>query len=301
MIVFDGISAARMRETALAAKVQALAEQGRQLKIAALVFTEDAGSRLYTQLKREAAERVGIAYQPHFVSISDDVEKLKAQLVAWQEDATITGVIIQKPTKKVWREQGRDGADFADWWETLIAAIPESKDVDGLHPRTLEAVKNNTWQERGKVLPATCAAVLGILESAEESTGRQLENERVAVIGRSDLLGQPLYFVLKNRGVAVELLGRSELQSLQEEGRGLTDFSVVVSATGRGGLITAQMLAENAIVIDVGEPRADLDRASLEQASEAHKPAFLTPVPGGVGPLTVISLLENAVQLQTQS
>lgn len=292
MIIFNGIAEAKQRQDALRERVALLAKRGKQLKVAALVFQEDSGSLIYTTLKREAAERVGIQYLPKYVSTADELEMLKKELDSWAADETITGIIIQKPTKRVWSEQGREPAAFAAWWQSLVAAIAEQKDVDGLHPRTLVAIQDGSWQQRGKVLPATCAAVLSILELAAEQTQQPLEQSRIAIIGKSDLLGTPLFYELKNRRVAAELLGKKELNVLKEQGGGVKDFSVVVTATGSRNLITGELIAENCILIDVGEPAADVDRVSV-----GEKPAFITPVPGGVGPMTIVSLLENAVAL----
>ena len=291
MIIFDGTAAALVREHALAERLTQLALPVSP-HIGAIVFSEDAGSRLYTGLKAEAAARVGIGYTPVFFSLHDAPETVIAQLKHWRSDAQITGVIVQKPMRAVWLSAGLDPAQYARWWQRLVAAIPEDKDVDGLHPSTMAAIQAGTWREQGRVLPATCAAVLTILEAAEQGSQKKLLEESVAVIGKSDLLGLPLFSELKNRGVAVQLLGKRELAELKEQGRGLQEFSVIVTATGTPGLITKDLIQPGCTIIDAGEPKPDVDRASVGDI-----PGFMTPVPGGVGPLTIISLLENAERL----
>jgi 5,10-methylene-tetrahydrofolate dehydrogenase/methenyl tetrahydrofolate cyclohydrolase len=330
MIIFDGIRTAADKEHSLRAEVAALRESGTTIAIGAVVFSEDAGSQLYTRLKREAAARVGITYIPHQFSITDSLSAISAQIQTLNKDAKITGIIIQKPTKRIWqaafdqanrhtltaesgtflhespeegsrsesnnekkevRDHSVDSAGFATWWNTLTAQIDPKKDVDGLHPSTLAAIAAGTWQEQGRVLPATCQAALEIMELAatvveDSATGK------VLIVGKSDLLGIPLYGVLKSQGREVELLKRKDLEERVALGQWLIDGAVVVSATGVQGLIGSEMVRDGVVLIDVGEPKADVNFNAI-----AAKAAFLTPVPGGVGPMTVVCLLENAVKL----
>ncbi len=300
MKLFDGVAFAAQRELELAPKVQLLRDQGRYIRIVAILFAEDAGSRLYTQLKRDAAERVGIEYQVLEFSLRDPVEGVQRAIKAVGDDPNVTGIIIQKPWRKTWREsvfaaaavdEKEVAAGYQQWWQALTSEIHPDKDVDGLHPHTLAAVEADTWEDHGKVLPATCRAVLQILETEELLQPSQL----IAIIGASDLMGKPLAAVLHHRDFPVELMGTKGLAERKQQGRNLFDADVVVSATGVAGVITGDLLKDGAAVVDVGEPRPDVDRASV-----AEKARFLTPVPGGVGPMTVISLLENAYFLATR-
>lgn len=293
MKIFDGVTVASQKEQALTQQVAALSAQGVQLKVAAIVFAEDAGSQLYTRLKQEAAERVGISYQPFVFSITDPVAKVSETVQVLNDDKTVTGIIIQKPTKKVWAQQQSptvEVSQYTDWWRSLTTQIAPHKDVDGLHPSTLAAIEAGTWQEQGRVLPATCQAVLDIMTRLPDEL--QSLQAKVLIIGKSDLLGTPLYGVLKEQGRAVELLTKKDLAARQADGRLLLDAKVIVSATGVLGLITGELISEGVALIDVGEPRPDIDRASV-----GDKPSFITPVPGGVGPMTVSCLLENALKL----
>jgi methylenetetrahydrofolate dehydrogenase (NADP+)/methenyltetrahydrofolate cyclohydrolase len=298
MIIFDGYAFAQQKEAQLVERVAQLKNQGVQLKIAAILFTEDAGSQLYTRLKKEAAERAGMSYEIFSFSMTDPIEKILATVEKLNNDSAITGIIIQKPSKKRWLETMNGTAEeFISWWQKLVHPINPGKDVDGLHPTTLQAVEKGTWREERKVLPATAKAVLSILEEAKKIlSGQPLapdwSTKKFAVIGKSDILGKPLFYELRNQGYQVELLGTKELNLRKEQGQNLLDMDVVISATGASGIITAEMIKQYAIIIDVGEPSPDVNQTSV-----AEKAAFLTPVPGGVGPVTVVSLLENAVSL----
>lgn len=290
MIIFDGYAVAQSREAELKAQVEALKVQGQALVIAAVLFTEDQGSVLYTRLKKEAAERVGIGYQVYSFSMKDDVDQIKTIVSQLNQDPTITGIIIQKPWRQTWeRVTGQAGREaFQHWWTELVMAIDQKKDVDGLHPQTLEAVQHNTWQAEHRVLPATAQAVLDIL--ALSQTLRR--DSRIIILGKSGILGKPLYYELANQGYQVEMMGSAELQERLLNGRALLDADVVITATGRKHLVTGQMVKPGVTVIDVGEPQPDVEMNSVKD-----KAAFITPVPGGVGPLTVSSLLGNAIKL----
>ena len=290
-IIFDGYKMAKDIELQLTAEVAQLKKQGVNLCIASVLFTEDSGSVLYTQLKKEAAGRIGIDYQVQSFSLKTDVNQVIKHLHQLNTDQTVTGIIIQKPWRQTWQQITTGSAqDFQVWWQTLTQAINPAKDVDGLHPETMMAIKNHTWRQEKKVLPATCRAVLDIMTQALDH--QELQTKKVVILGKSDLLGQPLFYELKNRGCEVEMIGSAELTERVNGGVGLRDADIIVSATGRRHLITGEMIKTGAIVIDVGEPQPDVDFASV-----SPKAAFITPVPGGVGPMTVISLMKNCVQL----
>lgn len=315
MIIFDGTTLANKRELRLKAKIEH-EFSGKKLVIAALLFREDAGSRLYTRLKGEAAARVGIEYQVHKFSLTDDVEKIQTKLGELGSNPEITGIIIQKPARHTWvcaqdehflkvvanqpdpRKFERD--QYASWWTKLTSYINEQKDVDGLHPITIQQITDTTWQEMAKVLPATCQAVLEIFLEARKQLSEDIGVEQTQklfdgkyiILGKSELLGIPLFYELKRQGETVEIIASAELEERTRSGQKLLDASVIVTATGRHELITADMVSENVVVIDVGEPRPDVAFDSV-----APKSAFITPVPGGVGPMTVVCLLENCVKL----
>lgn len=294
MIIFDGNQFAKEKEEVLRRQVEELAERGVRLKIAAVLFSEDSGSLLYTQKKQQAANRVGIEYQAYQFSMTDSIEEVTQQIESLNNDVSVTGIIIQKPTRvtynSVVEKNTKQKLSFQDWWQLLTSKIVLNKDVDGLHPQTLQAVKNNTWREKGFVLPATARAVLQIMKSAQ----LQLEDKKVIILGKSDILGQPLFYELQNQGVAVEMIGSKELKKRIDQGLSLFDADVIVSATGRHHLINGSMIQAGVTLIDVGEPLPDIDLQTVQD-----KAAFITPVPGGVGPVTVVCLLENCVIIHT--
>lgn len=286
MQVFDGIGFAQAREDKLRGTLEQLGLSEDKPVIVSFVPTEDAGSQLYTQKKQEAAERVGIAFRPEVFSLQKSVDQIVSQIKNFNQDEGITGVMVQKPAKKTWEEWGSEG-NFGQWWKQLVAEIDPEKDVDGLTPTVQQSIMAGTWQEQGFVLPATAQAILLVLEQARVTT-----DQSIAIIGRSDIVGRPTHFALQSQGFQSELLGRADLEARIQSGQALLDFDVVVSATGVPHLITGSLLRKGVTLIDVGEPKPDIDSASVEDKAD-----FLSPVPGGVGPITVVCLLENAVKL----
>jgi methylenetetrahydrofolate dehydrogenase (NADP+)/methenyltetrahydrofolate cyclohydrolase len=298
MQIFDGITTAAAKEEALKARVDSLRGQGIHLKIGSLVYAEDAGSVLYTRLKKEAAERVGIEYVVATTSLREPTSKAIETLHAYNQDASITGIIIQKPWRALWQQATLvDGAPsdvrqaFDTWWQYQTSQIELAKDVDGLHPQTLAAIKANTWHQEGSVMPATAQAVWEIIQLSDRLADEP--RPRIAIIGKSDIVGKPLAYECANQGYETQLFGSLELRQRVASGKALLDFDIVVSATGVRHLITGTMIKPGAVVIDVGEPKPDVDTASLEGIA-----SFVTPVPGGVGPMTVACLLDNAVRLR---
>lgn len=286
--IFDGRAQARAREQALAKTVAHIRAPGTTVKIASLFFNEDPGSVLYTRLKRDAARRVGMQFDSYPLPLSSaPITTIVNRLRALADDEKVTGIIVQKPTEPVWR--CFRSASFDQWWAEVTEAIPPEKDIDGLAPQSLASIRAGAWT----ALPATVKAVLIVLEAAlglsltrYQQAAPVLNGLSVAVIGCSDIIGQPLADVLKHLGARVTHCRHKVLASHVRSAR------VIISAVGQPNIITGDMIQPGAVVIDVGSPRGD-----VEFTSASRQARFITPVPGGVGPLTVVSLLENAVSL----
>lgn len=260
MIIFDGKAEAQRRRDALVKKIKDLP----QLTIFSLVFKEDEPSTIYTALKKKDAQAVGIKYEDVYLPIAttiDEIQKLITDAAA-RED--VTGIIIQKPAKTLMPN------DL--WWSEVVSALPPEKDVDGLTGRS-------------KVLPATAQAILQILTIALKQLGQHLTHKRILVLGRSDIVGRPVAVALQKQDYRVQLFGRANLAQRPEA---VAEADVLVTATGEANLISVQQLKDGVIVIDAGSPKPEVDPAGLEA-----KVAFLSPVPGGVGPMTRVCLLEN--------
>ena len=314
-IIFDGEAEALRREAKLQAKTQHLLKQGIQPKIAAILFDEDEASATYTRLKSEAAQRVGIAYQVDHFSFQTPVKQIQQRLEELNQDDSVSGIIIQKPWTKLWlTTTGQQSvAVFNNWWQQLVTHIATkashgvNKDVDGLHPDTLAAIQAGHWLEQGLVLPATVRAVVTILKHYKDHYDPDFCycQEQTLIVGRSDLLGRPLNWHVGSmlhcsvdsqakavKDCGVTLVGKKEFNQLIEQKKSLKDYTIIVSATGQSNLIRGEMIERGTLLIDVGEPGGDIDLNSCQQLAK-----FITPVPGGVGPMTVVSLLANTLDL----
>lgn len=265
-IVFDGRGYARKLTEELKAKI---ASNGRKLKLVTILNPEDRGSVVYTNLKAKKAEELGIEFQKYqfsiynFRAISNLIDELN-------NDRTVDGIMIQLPFG-------------GDQEKELINLIDPKKDVDGLREDSLH-------------IPATVRAVLEILA---ESLKLLVVSGKlsVVVVGAKGEVGRGL--IKRLLVIGCKLSVDSKTYELEVEGMGREDFDeekikaadVVISCTGQVGLIRPDMVKEGVIVIDVGYPGGDFAPEVKERT------AFYTPVPGGVGPVTVVMLFANLVKI----
>lgn len=274
-VVFDGREFAKRKEAVLKKKFRKLAKKfGRRARLVSVLVGDNLASRLYLRIKKEAAERIGVEFEIAEFEEKIEPEVLVKFLQKEGEKERVDGLMVQLPLPSWWSREEKRGA--------LEAIVPE-KDVDGL-----------TSFSQGKVvvdckdgfLPATVLAVWQILLAAglEE---KKMKKKTVCILGRSDIVGKPLANLLINRGATVIVCGKttSNLSSYTRVA------DIVVSATGRPGLVKEEMIKEGAVVVDVGEPRGDVDFEEVKK-----KVSFITPVPGGVGPVTVVCLFENLLR-----
>jgi len=278
-MIFDGQSFAEKKEIKLKEQVAQLRQRGVVPKLVSILADQSKETELYVSLKAKFAEKVGIVYDVHrfdgsqTAAIIDFIRKAN-------RDPSVTGIMVQLP---VANEQ------------EIVQVITPSKDIDCLSGENLGLVMIG-WP---RFLPATVRAVLEILAYAlqetenREITGRWLTGKNICVIGASVIVGKPLAILLSDLGATVTLC-RSTTSNLAET---VQRADILVSATGVSELVTREMVKPGAMVIDVGISKllregkfrvmGDVDRRVLEKTS------FFTPVPGGVGPVTVACLFEN--------
>ena len=255
-MIFDGRAFAQEMEEQVKLEVEKMESKP---KIVSILIGGDPASELYTKLKMAVARRVGIEFEV----VRLDILKNEIEEIGKRED--VTGVMVQLPIPNMPR--GRT--------PRILEGIPLSKDVDGLR-----------WEESG-VMPATVRAVLSILDSIEKSTIHDLRSKSFVVVGARGVVGRPLCYYLRQRGVEVV-----EVEwDTKEPTRRLLEGQVVISCTGKAGVVTGEMVREGAIVVDVGAPRGDMTSEVYQKASIA------VAVPGGVGPVTIASLLQNMVEM----
>ncbi len=270
------MAATTMDGKALAARIRRevsaeVAELG-GLGLATVLVGEDPASDVYIRAKHTASAEVGIEARdlrlPETTSEAELLETV-AQLNATE---AIDGILVQLPLP--------DGIDDA----RIIAAIDPSKDVDGLHPFNA----GQLLLGRPTYVGATPIGVLALLDEY----GVELAGARAVVLGRSDIVGKPAALLLLQRHATVTIC-HSRTRDLAAE---VARADVVVAAVGVPGLVRADWVKEGATVIDVGITRAETGLVGDVEPSAAERAGLLTPVPGGVGPMTIAMLLRNAVK-----
>lgn len=269
--LLNGREIAKDYRAGLQEQVEALKEKGITPNLTVVIVGNDGASLSYVKSKNKAAEKIGMASDIVHLEESATEEEVLDTVRRLNEDENVHGILVQVPLPKQVDEN-----------KVLEAIVPE-KDVDGFSPINIGRLY--TGQET--FIPCT---PLGIMELLKH-TG-SLEGKDVAVIGRSHIVGQPVAKLLTNENATVTLM-HSRTKNMVEK---LKDFDVVVSAVGKPGLVKGEDLKEGAIVIDVGNTVVDgklVGDVDFESAQEVA--SYITPVPGGVGPLTITMVLNNAL------
>jgi methylenetetrahydrofolate dehydrogenase (NADP+)/methenyltetrahydrofolate cyclohydrolase len=260
--------AARVREE-VKREVAAL---GRPLGLATVLVGEDQASALYVRRKQEACEEVGIEPIHHELATRTPEADLLALIADLNADERVTGILVQLPLPQHMNE-GR-----------VISAIAPIKDVDGFHP----ANAGHLLQGEPTFVAATPAGIMEILRAYEVP----LEGARAVVVGRSNIVGKPMALLLLAENATV-----TTCHSRTRDLRGVVrEADVVIAAVGRAGMVTPEMVKPGAAVVDVGINRVD-GKVVGDVAEDVREVAgHLTPVPGGVGPMTIATLLRNTVR-----
>ena len=288
MVKMDGKATANKIKAELKAQVDARNAQGkRPPHLVAIIVGGDSASEIYVAHKMKACKQVG------FLSTTIRKEEgisegdLLREIRQINQDNSIDGLIVQLPLPAHINEH------------KVIEAIAPEKDVDGFHPQNLGKMVAGI----PTFLPATPAGILELLRRYEIPT----EGKHCVVLGRSNIVGTPTALLMSRKtypGNATVTLCHSRTRNLMEIVR---SADIVVAAIGLRHFVTAEMVKEGATVIDVGIHRIQSDKTKsgwklygdVDYEGVAPKAAYITPVPGGVGPMTIVSLLKNTLQAAT--
>ena len=270
--IIDGTKIANSIADELKEKVALLKLNKITPKLVIIGISPNSRSLVYIKMKHKKAEQIGI--DTEFIDIADmSFAEQKNYVSSLSQDSSVGAIIIQLPLKGI------------DNPQELLDCIARSKDVDGLSSASQQSLEANA---QGFV-PATPLAVMRLLQHE----GIDLSGKKVTVLGRSKLVGKPLEIILKQAGAKV-VVGHSQTADLQSLTLGA---EIIISAVGKPNLVTQEMISNGSIIIDVGitelEGRlvGDVDFDGVK-----NKASLITPVPGGVGPMTVIMLLQNVVK-----
>ena len=261
-IIFDGREFANKKEEALALKALALRQKKVIPHLVSILVGDDATSSLYVNLKKNAVERIGGEATIVKLDENSKLEKILEVINWYNNDAEIQGIMVQMPLP----------GKVSEFRDEIINAIKPEKDVDGL-------------RSDSKFVHPTTKAVIDIIDFANGYLDLS-STLSCTVVGATGMVGKSVVKELSRKGYKVTEVN-SRTSNLIE---GVGSADVLVSATGKPGLITEDMIKDRAIIIDVGSPKGDCDLDINSKAS------FITPVPGGVGPVTISCLLENLVE-----
>jgi methylenetetrahydrofolate dehydrogenase (NADP+) / methenyltetrahydrofolate cyclohydrolase len=272
--ILDGRAVAAELRADLLSRSLALRERGTHARLVILLVGEDAASTAYVRNLKGSAHHAGIDVDVEELPETATVPQVRELLASFGTDASVHGVMLQQPLPQ--RLPIREIAD----------AIPPHKDVDGVHPSNQG---NLAFGKSALFVPATPAAVMLLLE---RSPHWPLRGRNAVVVGRSVVVGAPVALLMMVEDASVTVLHKAS-RSLQPYVR-MAD--VVVTATGVPGLLRGEDIAAGATVIDVGTTLVDGQLVGdIDFASVAEVAAAVTPVPGGVGPVTNVALLRNVV------
>jgi methylenetetrahydrofolate dehydrogenase (NADP+) / methenyltetrahydrofolate cyclohydrolase len=265
----DGKALAERVRGEVAEDVRAL---GRPVGLATVLVGEDPASEIYVASKQKACREVGIEPFDHKLPVETTEDELLGLVAELNADERVTGILCQLPLP----EQIDD--------DRIIRSIAPIKDVDGFHPMSA----GHLLQGSPTFVAATPAGIMEILREYEV----ELAGARAVVVGRSNIVGKPVSLLLLAEHATVTIC-HSRTRDL---GAVVREADVVVAAVGRAAMITAEMVREGATVVDVGINRVEGKVVGDVAEDVRGKAGLLTPVPGGVGPMTIASLLRNTVK-----
>ncbi len=271
--ILDGKQIAKDYRQGLQDEVEKLKAQGYTPKLSVILVGNDGASQSYVRSKKKAAEKIGMISE--FIHLNGDTSEADVlkELERLNQDDSVSGILVQVPLPKQVDEQ------------KVLDAIDPAKDVDGFHPINI----GRLYLDEAKLIPCTPLGVMELLKHADID----LEGKNAVVIGRSHIVGQPVAKLLIQQNATVTVL-HSRSQNISEH---LKQADVIVSAVGRPGMVTRDDVKAGAVVIDVGNTpdengklKGDVEYDEVKEIAGA-----ITPVPGGVGPMTITMVLNNTL------
>ena len=276
MTIIDGKAVSAALKESIRQRVAELPQKyGRVPHLVVVRVGEDPASVVYVRNKEKACEAVGIRNSTIVLAESTAQEELLDLITALNGDDTVDGILVQLPLPKHISEA------------KVIETIAREKDVDGFHPYNVAGL----WQKTPHVSPCTPAGIMKLLEAI----GVDPKGKRAVVIGRSNIVGLPVAKMLLDANATVTLCHTRtvDLPSVTRQAE------ILVVAAGRAKMVTGDMVSPGAIVIDVGmdrDPETGKLCGDVDFDSVAPVAGAITPVPGGVGPLTIACLMENTLE-----
>lgn len=271
-IISGKIVSAKVKEN-VRKETQLLAEKGIKIGLAVVIVGNNPASRVYVNSKKKACEEVGFSSYEYALPEETTQQELLDLVDVLNNDEKVNGILVQLPLP----EQIDENA--------VINAISPEKDVDAFHPLNVGRIMIGNFA----FLPCTPAGVMELIDS----TGVDIAGKSCVVIGRSNIVGKPMAMLLLHRSGTVTIC-HSKTRNLAEICR---NADILVAAVGKADFVTADMVKEGAVVIDVGMNRRENGKlcGDVKYDEVSEKAGYITPVPGGVGPMTIAMLMKNTL------
>lgn len=278
MEIIDGKELAKKIRGELKLEVDNLKKEGINPKLAVIMVGDDAASKVYVRNKSRACEEIGIEYEEYLLKFDTTMEELLKLIENLNNNPNIDGILLQSPVP-----------NHLDINKAFRAIMPE-KDVDGFHP--INAGKLSIGEEC--FIPCTPHGVIRMLEEYKI----EMQGKNVVILGRSNIVGKPLIQCCLQKNATVTVC-HSKTQNISKITK---NADILISAIGRAKFVKEDMVKENAVVIDVGINRNEEGKlvGDVDFENVSKKASYITPVPGGVGPMTIAMLMENVVKSAKQ-
>ena len=271
--IIDGRAVAGEACIEIKARVKAVCDKGVQPCLAVVLVGDNPASKAYVGMKEKKAAELGIKTVGHKLPAETSEEDLISLIKQMNADASIHGILVQLPLPKHISE------------DNVLMNISAAKDVDGLHPENAGMLLTG----RKGFIPCTPKGCVKLVES----TGMDITGKHCVVIGRSNIVGKPAALLMLAKNATVTMC-HSRTKDLAEFTRAA---DILISAVGVPNLVTADMIKPGAVVIDVAQCRVDgAWRGDVDFEGALEVASHITPVPGGVGPMTIAMLMENTVE-----
>ncbi|MBO5231370.1 MAG: bifunctional methylenetetrahydrofolate dehydrogenase/methenyltetrahydrofolate cyclohydrolase FolD [Clostridia bacterium] len=273
MKIIDGKAISAKTKEELRLEVAALKEKGVSVGLAVIIVGDDPASRVYVNNKKKACELLGIYSEEYALPADTNMESLLGLIEELNTRKDINGILCQLPLPRHLDEKA------------VINAISPEKDVDAFHPVNVGKIMIGDFD----FLPCTPAGVMRLLDES----GVEIEGKNCVVIGRSNIVGKPMSMLLLHRNATVTIC-HSRTRNLSEV---TSKADILVAAVGKANFVTPDMVKEGAVVIDVGINRLPSGKlcGDVDFDNVSEKCSFITPVPGGAGPMTIAMLMANTV------
>ena len=273
-VIIDGKELAKKIRANLKIECEELKKKNINSKLAVIMVGDDPASKVYVRNKSRACEDVEIEYEEHLLDKNITQKELIELIKNLNEDKTINGILLQSPIPS--------NLDINEAFRT----ISSEKDVDGFNPVNVGklVLNQDTF--------VSCTPY-GIMKMFEEYS-IDLTGKNVVILGRSNIVGKPLIHCCLNKNATVTSC-HSKTQNLTQKTK---EADILISAIGKANFVTSDMVKENAVVIDVGINRLDNGKITgdVDFENVKEKASYITPVPGGVGPMTIAMLMNNVIK-----